>query len=89
MEWSNIAQHIPFIAAMTDRRLGKPLLTGLLEKAITAVLAAGIAIYTNDIRQDSKLEQERQSMQEMREMLSQMQSDIRQMRSDLYMPRNR
>lgn len=67
-DWLDHHRHfipaIPFVGAIAGKRAeDRPLLTKLLENALTAMLAAAIVLWRNDSLQDYRLDQVQQQVE--------------------------
>ena len=83
MPFSKYAHIIPFFALMTSRPPelpNRPMVTRLIEQGVVGLVAAFIAIYVNDIRQEEQLKFMREGIinarVEVREMESRIMSEL-------------
>lgn len=75
-------QHIPFMALMASKPPpNRPMLTRLSEQTVVAVVAAAIALYTNNAIHETKLAQLSMDVQSLTKI-------VNDMRHDLYVPRS-
>jgi len=83
MDFNRYAHIIPFVALMTSRPPelpNRPMVTRLIEQGVVGLVAAFIAIYVNDIRQEEQLKFMREEIinarVEVREMESRIMSEL-------------